>query len=74
MLTDVGVFAEVSQELEAEKDVFIPIRAFGMSFVLNALSVGCPGSTEPSGKLGVVQMTREVKSASRDIGDRYYCW
>ena len=74
MLADVGVFAEVSQELETEKDILIPIRAFGMSLVLNALSVSCPRGTEPSGKLRVVQMSREVESASRDIGDRYYCW
>jgi hypothetical protein len=54
MLPDVGVFTEVSQELETEEDILIPVRAFGMSLVLHALSVSGPGSTKPSGDLGVV--------------------
>lgn len=54
MLADMGVFTEVSQELKTEKDILIPIRAFGMALVLHPLSMGSSWSTEPSGNLGVV--------------------
>ena len=54
MLPDVGVFTKVSQELETEKDVLIPVRTFGMPLVLCTLSVSGPGCAEPSGDLGVV--------------------
>lgn len=74
MLTDMGVFTKVGQELKTKKDILISIRAFRMSLMLYGLSVSGPGSTEPSGNLGVVQMSREIQSASRDSRDRYHRW
>ena len=73
MLPDMRVFTEISQELKAQKDILIPIRAFGMTLVLHALAVSGPRSAEPSGDLGVVQMPGKVQGASRDSRDRYYC-
>ena len=73
MLTDVGVFTEVSEKLETEKDVLIPVRTFRMSLMLNSLSMSSPGGTEPGRDLGVVEMSREVEGTSRDSRDRYYC-
>jgi len=72
MLPDVGVFTKISQELETEEDVLIPVRAFRVTLVLHALSVTGPGSTEPGGDLGVIQMSRKVESASRNSCDWYY--
>ena len=75
MLPDVGVFAKVSQELEAEYNILIPVRIFRVSLVLYALSVGGPRCAEPGGDLCVVRMPRKIESAPRDNGrDRYYCW
>ena len=74
MLPNVGVFTKVSQELETEKGIFIPVRAFRMSLVLRALSVSGPRSTKPGGNLSVVQMPRKVQSSSRNGRDRYYRW
>ena len=72
MLTNVRVFTEVSEELETEKDILIPVWTFRMSLMLYSLSVSSPGGTEPGGDLGVVKMSREVEGASRDSCDWYY--
>lgn len=73
MLTDVRIFTEVSEKLETEKDILIPIRTFEMTLVLYGLSMSSPGSAEPCGDLGVVQMSREVEGTSRNSRDGYDC-
>ena len=74
VLPDVGVFAKIGQELETEKDILIPVGTFRMSFMWHALPVSVPGSAEPGGDLGVVQVPRKVQGTSRNSGDWYYCW
>ena len=54
MMPDARVFTEVSQELKTEEDFLIPVRTFGMSLVLYALSMSGPKSVKPSRDLSVV--------------------
>ena len=73
MPTDVGVFTEISEELETEEVILIVVRTFGVQLILYGLSVSSPESMKPGGNLGVVQVSREIESGSRNGRDRYYC-